>query len=148
MDTSTVMTQIEASIEQQVLLTGGDPQTESAARVLLTALEPAVARLALDLAEQAAAEVAAQLPGHQVEVVVSGGEPSLRVRPEEVETAVGEALDARLTLRLPPRLKEMIEQAADERGESLNTWMVRTISSKAGGTRRRVGRSVEGTMET
>jgi hypothetical protein len=142
------MTQIEASLEQQVLLAGGDPQTEAAARVLLAALEPAVARLALDLAEQAAAEVASQLPGHQVEVVVSGGEPSLRIRPEEADAAIGEALDARLTLRLPPRLKEMIEEAADERGESLNTWMVRTISTKAGGSRRRVGRSVEGTMET
>jgi hypothetical protein len=142
------MTQIEASLEQQVLLAGSDPQTEAAARVLLAALEPAVARLALDLAEQAAVEVASQLSGYQVEVVISGGEPSLRVRPEEAEASIGESLDARLTLRLPPRLKEMIEQAADERGESLNTWMVRTISTKAGGSRRRAGRSVEGTMET
>lgn len=148
MDTSTAMTQIEASVEQQILLGGGDPQTEAAARVLLAALEPAIARLALDLAEQAAVEVASQLPGYEVEVVVSGGEPSLRVRQEEIDSAVGESLDARLTLRLPPRIKEMIEEAADERGESLNTWMVRTISSKAGGARRRAGRSVEGTMET
>jgi hypothetical protein len=143
------MTKVEAAVEQQILVAGGDPQIEAAARLVLAALEPATRQLAMDLAEQAAAEVAAQLPAHEIDVVVSDGEPTLRVRTVEEEVSLGESMDARITLRLPPNLKELIESAADQRGESLNTWMVKTLKSTTGG-QRRAGhrRRVEGTIET
>lgn len=147
MDTSTVMTKIEASVERQILISGSDPQVEEAARMVLAALEPAIRQLAMDLAEQAAAEVAAQLSGHDIDVVLSEGEPTLRVRQVEEEVNLGDSMHARITLRLPPHLKEMIEVSAEERGESLNTWLLKTISTRAGGQRRR-GRRVEGTIET
>ncbi len=80
MDTTMAMTRLEGAIQQQVIVAGGDPEVESAARAILAALEPAVRQMAYDLAEQAAAEMTAQLPGHQIDVVLVAGEPTLRVR--------------------------------------------------------------------
>ena len=149
MDTTMAMTRLEGAIQQQVIVAGGDPEVESAARAILAALEPAVRGLAFDLAEQAAGEIAAQLPGHQIDVVLVGGEPVLRVRTESggEGPTPGESLDARITLRLPPNLKELIETAASAKGESVNTWLVKTVHSSASQGRRR-GRHVTGTIET
>ena len=149
MDTSVAITRFQATLEQQILLAGSDPAVETAGRALLAAAGPAVRGLALDLAEQAAAEVRAQLPGYSVEVVLEQGEPSLRVRPAESPRrgADDEAADARITLRLSPRLKEIVEEAAAERGESLNTWLVRTLTAH-GGRQHPRGRRMEGTIET
>jgi hypothetical protein len=150
MDTTMAMARLTGAVEHQVLVAGGDPEVEAASRALLSALEPAVRQLAYDLAEQAAAEVASQLPSHEVDVVLSAGEPTLRVRGvEAAETPqAGESLDARITLRLPPTLKELVESAAEERGESINTWLVKTLSSRAGEGSRRRSRRVTGTIET
>ena len=149
MDTSMATTRLEGAIQQQMIVAGGDADVEAAARAILAALEPAVRQLAYDLAEQAAAEVAAQLPGHQIDVVLASGEPSLRVRAAEPDTPTpaGESLDARITLRLPPTLKALIETAADAKGESVNSWLVKTVSSSAG-EGRRGSRRVTGTIET
>jgi hypothetical protein len=149
MDTTSLMTRLQGVVEQQVLVAGGDPEVEAAARALVAALEPAVRQLAFDLAEQAAAEVGSQLPGHEVDVVLVSGEPALRVRgAENVEPAAGgESLDARITFRLPPTLKELIEFAAEERGESVNSWLVKTVSTQAGGSARK-SRRMTGSIET
>jgi predicted HicB family RNase H-like nuclease len=149
-DTTAAITRFQASLEQQILLAGGDPAVETAGRALLTAAGPALRTLALDLAEQAAAEVRAQLPGQRVEVVLEEGEPALRVRAEETPPAAAaadEAADARVTLRLSPRLKEALEEAAAYSGESLNGWLVKTLSAH-GGRHRGRGQRVEGTIET
>jgi len=147
MDTTMAMARLQGAIEQQVLVAGGDPEVEAAARALLNALEPAVRQLAYDLAEQAAAEVSGQLAGYDVDVILNSGEPAIRVRPREAaEGPAGESLDARITLRLPPTLKELVESAAEERGESLNSWLVKTLSFKAD-TRGR-SRNIQGTIET
>lgn len=147
MDTTMAMARLQGAIEQQVLVAGGDPEVEAATRVLLSALEPAVRQLAYDLAEQAAAEVSGQLGGYDIDVVLVSGEPTIRVRARDaVETPAGESLDARVTLRLPPTLKELIESAAEERGESLNSWLVKTISIKA--DTRGKSRTIQGTIET
>jgi predicted HicB family RNase H-like nuclease len=149
-DTSVAITRFQATLEQQILLAGSDPAVEAAGRALLAAVGPALRGLALDLAEQAAAEVRAQLPGQRVEVVLEEGEPALRVRAEEATPATAtpdEAADARVTLRLSPRLKQMIEEAAADRGESLNAWLVRTLAAQ-GGRHHPRGRRLEGTIET
>jgi predicted HicB family RNase H-like nuclease len=150
MDTTVALTRFQAALEQQMALAGGDQAVEAAGLALLAAAQPALRGLAFDLAEQAAAEVRAQMPGQAVDVVLEQGEPSLRVRPEEGQRppmAAGEAADARITLRLPPRLKEVVEAAAAEHGESLNTWLIRTLLAHSGRHHQR-GRRVEGTIET
>lgn len=150
MDTTIALTRFQVVLEQQLSLAGGDQAVEAAGLALLAAAQPAVRALAFELAEQAAAEVRAQLPGQLVEVILEQGEPVLRVRLHDKPAGPGpadEAADARITLRLSPRLKEIVEAAAAEHGESLNSWLVRTLTAHGAHPRRR-GRHIEGTIET
>jgi hypothetical protein len=130
-----VLVSLRAAIDQQLALSGGDPAVENAAERLLDALAPAVRQAAIDLAQQAAVEIAAQLPDRTVDVVLAGNDLELRVgdapaSPLETPT---EELEARLTLRLPPTLKATIERYADVDGASVNSWVVDAL---ARGTRR------------
>jgi hypothetical protein len=149
MDTTVALTRFQATLEQQMALAGGDQAVEAAAVALLAAAQPALRALGFELAEQAAAEVRAQLPGYAVDVVLEQGEPALRLRSAEApgRGPADEAADARITLRLSPRLKEIVEEAAAEHGESLNAWLIRTLSTH-GGRRHQHGRRMEGTIET
>jgi len=149
MDTSIAMNRLEAAIERHVLVAGGDTEMEAMADTLLSTLEPAVHQIALDLAEQAAAEVSAQLASHEIDVVLSEGEPVLRARllGDDGEVSA-ESMDARITLRLPPTLKERVEVAADDVGESVNSWLVKTLTAQAQERSRRGGRRISGTIET
>ena len=149
MDTSIAMTRLEAAVEQQVLVGVGDTEMEVMSSALLATLEPVIHQIALDLAEQAAAEVSSQLATHDIDVVLSEGEPTLRVRPVDDPTEVGsESLDARITLRLPPALKARVEVAADDAGESVNSWLVRVLATQASERSRRKSRHITGTIET
>lgn len=148
MDTQTALANFEAAVATQVAAAGGDPVVESAAQTLLAALGPANRQLALNLAEQAATEVAAQLPGYDVDVVLREGEPVLTVRePRGVQTPREEDYEARLTLRLPPSLKSVVEESAGTTGDSVNTWVVKALSSMAGRPSR-PGRHYRGTVQT
>ena len=110
---------LEQAVAHQVMIGGGDPTVEAAARAVLGSLEPAMRQIALDFAQQAALEVAAQLPDNDVDVVIVDGDPSLRVRATESdgeEVATGD-YEARLTLRLPEALKGLVEESADDSGD-------------------------------
>ena len=151
MDARILATKLEAAVERQMLIAGGQGEMEAAEEALLSVLEPALRDAALELAGQAAAEVAGQLPGHEIEVVVVEGDPVLRVRSEdaqEVSIGAGEPLDARITLRLPPQLKELIESSADAKGESVNSWLVRSLSGVTTRSSSRGGRKVSGRIQT
>jgi hypothetical protein len=135
---------LQASLRSQAALAGGDPTVDDAVAQLLDAIEPAVQLAVQQLAEQAAVEVAAQLPDHTVEVVLSEGEPTLRVAetkapPASASPPGAEEFDARITLRLPPSLKEAVEQAAVTQGASVNSWVVEAIDRRAKKIRRRGG---------
>jgi hypothetical protein len=148
MQTTAVLHNLESALEAQLALYGGaDPALESTTRALLAALRPALREAALELANQAAEEVRAQLPGFRVDLVISEGEPSLRITQEEGTTApVAGDFDARLTLRLPPSIKDIVERAASEQGDSVNSWVVKALAGKAHtsrSSRRRVSETFE-----
>ncbi len=148
MNTTGLLAHLESAVTNQLMLAGNDPSVESAAQAILAVLEPAIQQAAFDLAQQAAAEVEAQLGDQRVEVVISEGEPSLRVEVLDSEPAINtEGYEARLTLRLPTRLKELVEQAAGSTGDSVNGWVVKALSSKAKTSTRAPGRRVTGTVE-
>ncbi len=128
-----IFTGLEAAVTTQVAVAGADPAVEEAAAHLITALRPAVQAALFDLAQQAAAEIQAQLDGRSVDVVLVDGDPVLRVS-EAAAMITDEDFDARLTLRLPPSLKGIVEEAAGLSGESVNAWVVDALS-KAGRTR-------------
>lgn len=143
-----VLTTLEAAVSTQLAVAGADPTMEAAASQLLAALEPALKQVGMELAQQAAEEVGAQLGDRTVDVVMVDGEPQLRVsQPSDPEpSTLEEDFDARITLRLPPSLKGLVETAADETGDSINTWVVKTLTSGARKSTK-VGRTVRGTFE-
>ena len=147
MDVSIALSEFEEALAAQVGIAGDDPAIEAVAASFMAALRPAFHRVAVALAEQAAAEVAAQLPDATVDVVMSGGEPVLRITPENPPVSINpEELAARLTVRLPSDLKARLERAAGEVGDSVNSYVVKTLSSGAG--RGRAGRRIKGTFTT
>ena len=106
---------------------------EEALDHLVAALGPAIRQAAMDLAEQAACEVRAQLPDRTVDLVLSDGDPSLRIAEAAVPTEPNssEELDARITLRVAPSLKSLIEDAAEAAGASVNSWVLDALSRRA-----------------
>jgi len=141
-----ILTSVDAAIQTQLAISGGDPTVEQAGGVLMTAIEPALRQAAWALAEQAATEISAQLGDRSVRVVMSDGEPVLEVVESSVPEPEAEDFDARITLRLPPSLKGLVEDAAGDAGDSVNSWIVRTLASRAK-TSSRSGRRVSGTFE-
>ena len=147
MNTEAVVTEVEAAIAAQVELAADEPAVEVAANAIVAALRPALRAAATQLAEQAGAEVAAQLPEYEVEVVLADGEPTLRVRSEPVTSSFAtDDLEARLTLRLPPALKADLEDAAGVHGDSVNSYVVKALSGRPRRSRYRNHNS--GTLET
>ncbi len=141
--------EIEGAVRSQVALAGSDPAVESATNIVLMAMRPALRQAAFAMAEQAALEVTAQLPAHEVTVVLADGEPTMRVS----ETAGSdrlpgedEDLSARITLRLPPSVKSLVEEAAGGTGASVNQWVVDALSKGARSMRGR-GKSETGTID-
>ena len=149
MNTEAAIVAFEEALATQVSL--GDERVEEAATALLAALRPALDRLALTIAEEAAAEVSAQLPDAEVRVVMEAGQPGLTVDSSEVDVdvaALRNDLEARLTLRLPQGLKELIEDSAGDAGDSVNTHVVETLHRSLQRSRRAAGRRISGTIET
>lgn len=147
MDASVVMTEIEDSLAAQVRLAGDDPQILEAGEAILAGLEPAIDRAVMHLAEQVAGEIDAQLTGQRVGVELREGAPVLVVRRDEDPVTIAtDDLEARITLRLSEQLKGVLEDAAGETGESVNTFVVKTLAGKA--KERGRGRRYSGTIET
>lgn len=101
----------------------------------------------MELANQAVDEVRAQLPGHRVDLVMADGEPQIRISADEATTPPVEGdFDARITLRLPPAIKDIIERAASDSGDSVNSWVVKTLAGRAHGprsSRRRINETLD-----
>jgi hypothetical protein len=129
-----IITELRVALVGHASLAAGDPAVEGAAAHLVGALEPAVRQAVLALAQQAAAEVGAQLPDRSVDVVLVDGDPTLRLSdaPSTADQpANDEEFDARITLRLPPSLKRLIEDSASVDGDSVNAWVVEALSKRA-----------------
>jgi hypothetical protein len=129
-----VVNEVRAALVDQSSLASGDPAVDAAVKSLVAALGPALRVAAFELAEQAAAEVNAQMTDRKVEIFMSDGDPTLRV----TETAgvaqsptADEDFDARITLRLPPSLKRLIEDSATVDGDSVNSWVVDALTRRA-----------------
>jgi hypothetical protein len=124
----------------------GDEHTAHAAEVLSLALESALGRRLQEALGEAALELSAHLRSGRIEVRMAGGDPELvLVDDEDPEPASSdEALDARITLRLPEALKRRVEDAASRDGISVNTWIVRALARDAGTPRRSGGRRLTG----
>jgi HicB family len=134
-----IVNTVRAALLNSSGISSADPTIEAAVSHLVEALGPALRVAALDLAEQAAGEVRAQLPDHTVDIVLSDGDPTLRITEVgggPASRSADEDFGARITLRLPPSLKDLIENAAGNTGESVNAWVVEALGKRARGSRR------------
>jgi hypothetical protein len=132
MDIDTVVAEFKAIVHSQLRLAGDDPSIEAAGEAILSALEPALKQAGSSLAEQAAVEVGSQLPDHAIDVVLASGQPTLVVRStSDLITVNTDDCAARITVRLPEDLKEDLESAASDTGDSVNTFVVRTLAGRA-----------------
>jgi len=147
MDAHVVTTEIEESLSAQLRLAGDDSHVVEASEAIMAGLAPAIDRAVMHLAEQAASEIDAQLPNQRVGVELREGAPVLVVHGNEDSVRIDtDDLEARITLRLSEKLKGVLEDAAGEAGESVNTFVVKTLSGKA--KERGAGRRYSGTIET
>lgn len=133
MQVQPIINAVQAALVGQGSLAGGDVAVEEALDHLVTALAPAIRQAAMDLAEQVACEVRAQLPDRTVDLVLADGDPSLRIADTAVsaDSNSAEELDARITLRVPPSLKSLIEDAAETAGASVNSWVLDALARRA-----------------
>lgn len=147
MDVSEIVENVETALRGQLDLAGDDPAVARAGGMIVAALQPAIERAALQLAEQAAEEVDAQLPGRTVSVRLQEGTPVLTVEDSGEAISIDtDELEARITLRLSDKLKSVLEEVAGESGDSVNSYVVKTLTTK---TRdRSSGRRFSGTIET
>lgn len=134
---------------QRDLLTSaraGGEDAERLAELLSGALESSARLVVLDALVEASAEISAKMAPGSVEVRLRGRDADLVVTtpdaaavtapagatPAVVPDDGDDASDggtARLSLRLPERLKPRIEEAADAAGISVNAWLVRTVGA-------------------
>ncbi len=133
MQVQPIINGVQAALAGQGLLAGGDVAVEEALDHLVAALAPAIRQAAMDLAEQAACEVRAQLPDRTVDLLLVDGDPSLRIAEVAVsaEPNSAEELGARITLRVTPSLKSLIEDAAETAGASVNSWVLDALARRA-----------------
>jgi len=149
MDIEGFVDEMRAAVEAQLALGVDDPTVAVAGEAVMAALGPALRQAGSALAEQAAAEVGAQLRDHTVDVVLVSGQPNLVVRPTSPpESVTTDQLDARLTVRLPEELKGDLEEAAAALGDSVNTFVVKALSGQTKVTKRMSRSTFEGTIET
>lgn len=147
MQLTPVLNSLRHSLEGTAALVGDDPAVADALSMLTEALAPALRIAAMELAQQAATEISAQLDDRTVDVVIVDDDPTLRVGPVVPRPpSPDEDFDARITLRLPPSLKTLIEDAATGDGGSVNSWVVDALNSRAkrSGASTKGGRVTEG----
>jgi hypothetical protein len=127
---------MESAVESQIRL--GGPEVAGIGSELLEVLRPAIRQTLLDVVEMAAQEVNGQLVGQRVDIRLVDGDPELTVRRDDSITAppMPESSDtmnaeARITLRLPGYLKDLITDAAGGAGDSVNSFVVDALKMKA-----------------
>jgi HicB family len=106
----------------------------------------------LDALGEALLEANEQLPSGHLELRLAGNDPNVVFVEDEADPKPAAAADepsaARLTLRLPERLKSELEAAAGREGVSVNTWLVRALSGAVSRQSHRSGRRLVGYGKT
>ncbi|MBW3665998.1 MAG: type II toxin-antitoxin system HicB family antitoxin [Actinobacteria bacterium] len=134
MQLSHAISGLENAVEAQLRVAGSE--TADIGSQLLNALRPAIRQTLMEVVTMAATEVSSQLRGSRVEVRLVDGDPELIVAedasavPPPPPPPGTDDDEARITLRLPGYLKELIAEAAAGSGDSLNAFVVDALRSK------------------
>lgn len=133
------ITKLETAVETQLRV--ADPSIAEAGTQLMAALTPAITQTMMDVVSMAVSEIGTQLDNQIIDIKLVDGDPELVVRDDPTvsgpSSAGGEVDDddeARITVRLPGYLKDLIANEAESAGDSVNSYVVDVLSNK---TRRR-----------
>lgn len=141
METTRFVDAVRADLESAAAV-GGEALVEATGR-LSAALDASMRLALLDALSEAAMELSSQLAAGRIEVRLAGREVELTyVADAPAPPAAEEDSSARITLRLPERLKADAEAAAARDGVSMNAWLVRAVTAAVG--QRRVGNRLRG----
>lgn len=131
---------LETAVETQLRVAG--PEATELGAQLMAALQPAIRQTFLDVLCAAAAEVSSQLVGQKVEVKMVEGDPELVVTRDDSGSSARfdddddiDMSETRITVRLPSNLKEIIADAAQAAGDSLNAFVVDALKTQTRATR-------------
>jgi hypothetical protein len=151
MQISHAMTELEQQVASHLRF--ADPDQTEMIGELIGVLTPAIRQSMLGLVEAAATEVNAQLIGQRVEVRLVDGDPELVVTQTTIPTpplppnAPDPFADdeARITVRLPGYLKDLISDAASDSGDSVNGWVIDALKTRSATAK--VGNKVNRTIQ-
>lgn len=144
METTRFVDAVRADLEAAAAV-GGEALVEAAGR-LSAALDASMRLALLDALSEASMELSGQLAGGRIDVRLVGRDVELTyVADAPTPPAAEEDPSARITLRLPERLKADAEAAAAREGVSTNSWLVRAVTAAVG--QRRAGHRLRGYAE-
>lgn len=154
MQLSHAMTRLESAVDTQLRIAG--PDIAEAGAQLMAALRPAINQAMMDVVNMAVSEISNQLDGQTIDIRLVEGDPELVVN--EDRSAVppappprppgAEDIDeARITVRLPGYLKDLIASEAETAGDSINSYVVDVLSNKARSRKRASGTQTRTTLE-
>lgn len=138
MQLSHAITNLESAVETQLRVAG--PDIAEAGTQLMAALKPAITQTMMEVVTMAVTEISSQLETQTIDIKLVDGDPELVVSedpaamppPPPPPPAGGDDADeARLTVRLPGYLKDLIANEADTAGDSINSYVVDILSRKA-----------------
>lgn len=133
---------IRAQLEELADL--GDAVAADAGRRIVAAVDDGLRLALLELLTTVAAEINAQLDDAHVEVRMGADPQVVIVDDADPRTPSTEDLSARLTLRLPPGLKDRVTARADREGTSVNAWVLQALERATDRPARRTGRQLRG----
>ena len=144
METTRFIDAVRADLEAAAAI-GGEALVEAAGR-LAAALDASMRLALLDALSEASMELSGQLAGGRIDVRLVGRDVELTyVADAPAPPAAEDDSSARITLRVPERLKADAEAAAAREGVSMNSWLVRAVTAAVG--QRRVGHRLRGYAE-
>lgn len=153
MQLSHAITNLESAVETQLRVVG--PEIAEAGAQLMAALKPAFTQTMMEVVTMAVAEIASQLETQTIDIKLVDGDPELVVRedqssipspPPPPSHGDDDVDEARITVRLPGYLKDLIASEAEIAGDSVNSYVVDLLSTK-GRRRRSSGTQTKTTLE-
>lgn len=150
MQFSHAMNNLETAVETQLRIAGAE--IAEAGTQLMAALRPAIQQTMMDVVNMAVTEISSQLESQTIDIKLVDGEPELVVRddpnavsPPPPPPAGDDVDEARITVRLPGYLKDLISDEAERAGDSINSYVVELLNRKA--SRRVTGNQTKTTLE-
>jgi hypothetical protein len=146
------ITNLETAVETQLAVAG--PEVAEAGTRLMAALRPAIRQSMMEVVSMAGSEISSQLDGQNIDIKLVDGDPELAVSEDHAAHSAppppgfstgDDADEARITVRLPGYLKDLIAAEAESSGDSVNSYVVDVLGRPR--RRRATGNQTRTTLE-